>query len=411
VPAIVYTPDDSETLNSFRQFIALDTPRAKVGTFALPTVAGSLAVTGVGFTPTLIVLMGIGRSAWPGEQTRAVLHFGAATATDQWALGLFRDNGSATASQVLKQDKCISSVFSTTVEFEAGLTSLDSDGFTLDVTTAPGTAWLVAYLAIDHPDVAVGSGTCPVATGTQAISGMGFAPDAFLTAFGSHIAYAVDASNCIGGFGGADAAAQYAVWGGAHDVDNFITGRYDSGDVITFASDAVAGGGAGTMHSQASLQSLDSDGVTLNWHTQNDGFQRIYHWIGLKDADLVRFLFPTNTAPAGQIIATGVPPKALIGYGNGQTTDGAWSNGFGLGVSLGTCAGAVQKCASMQVVDRGAPAAAGKYASRAASDRSFGSFRHLSGANAPDTFMVNECLLTSCVGARRVLLPYLHVGP
>jgi len=106
--------------------------KAKAGTFAKPGGTGNSAVTGVGFTPKAIFIF----AAVPGGGSRGSIGFGA-DATGRGAFYYDTGNVGLTLSAILYAGSA------------ADLTSLDSDGFTLNWSNV-GTTLTLAYLALGN---------------------------------------------------------------------------------------------------------------------------------------------------------------------------------------------------------------------------------------------------------------------
>ena len=125
----------------------------KIGSITARTTTGSQATTGLGFAPKLLILW---TNSMTGDGTAAdacLMAQGMSDgATSAWAAYFSKDNQStsvARSSHSTAAGKIIGFANADgTLIFEAGLTSLDSDGFTLDYTTVDGVARIIQYLAI-----------------------------------------------------------------------------------------------------------------------------------------------------------------------------------------------------------------------------------------------------------------------
>jgi hypothetical protein len=126
----------------------------------------------------------------------------------------------------------------------------------------------------------------PAATGTQAVSGVGFEPKAvfFITIGNTALTgttLANDAQLCLGV---ADRTRQgYVVSGSTDNVATSVcVSKYDTSKVIAaFTPNATAA--STTTEAEASVQSIDADGFTLNWTTA-DATAREVVWLALGDA-------------------------------------------------------------------------------------------------------------------------------
>lgn len=126
---------------------------ASGGNIAPRTTAGSQSVTGLAFQPKLVLFLYASSNTASG----ASAGYGwAASATNRWATSMSAAAGATMASNVLAsriQDttKCVSQLLgggSTTVTEAVDLTSMNSDGFTMNWTTATGTTHAIYYLAL-----------------------------------------------------------------------------------------------------------------------------------------------------------------------------------------------------------------------------------------------------------------------
>lgn len=130
--------------------------QAKAGTWALPTGTGSASKTGVGFKPRLVILAGTDRTA---TGVAAGSLFGiAALAREPRAAGIFSSFVSDGAAQngsnpsdtrhTVDDNGLYGLLAAGGADFDIDLTSLDADGWTVNVTDAPAGAYLWPYLAI-----------------------------------------------------------------------------------------------------------------------------------------------------------------------------------------------------------------------------------------------------------------------
>lgn len=112
-----------------------------------PTATGSQAITGSGFTPKLLILSSVGQTAQTTVQANAKESFGAGDGSSQgWeycgsndAVNPSEAVGGHNTSNIVVMATPNATGASTTIQAEASLTSLDSDGFTLNWGTADAT--------------------------------------------------------------------------------------------------------------------------------------------------------------------------------------------------------------------------------------------------------------------------------
>jgi hypothetical protein len=329
------------------------------------------------------------------------------TATDQWALGFFADNGSNNHACVAKNDKVIASLFGGAIEFEGHRDSFDADGFNINMTTAPAAVRETWWLATDSSEVKVGTTLSRTGVGTQAITGCGFQPDAvIIAATDSTSLGSINTGGAAIAVGAADNAEQYCAWAKRSGTDHWHSSRYDNNRVITWAIDASGPGNAGAgLLATASLQSLDADGFTLNFNTQ-DGVARYFHWIAIGNADVGRIVYPSTNATFFQ--PTTVEPRGLFTYGDSQTTQNTWVFGASFGIGVADCLG-TGRSGSFQCVDASSPTGS-RYAVRDSETQPFGCFRHRSVAGSADTQLNNRLSVLACypvdVGTDQQIIRY-----
>ncbi len=129
--------------------------RFKVASFNQPTSTGSQAITGVGFSPSAVIL-----ASWNSATSSSIvsdqkLSIGAGTSSSSrfglWegdqngTVGAQQSNSNLDRTKILKM---MAHANSPTIDAAADLTSLDSDGFTLNWSTADATAREILYLAM-----------------------------------------------------------------------------------------------------------------------------------------------------------------------------------------------------------------------------------------------------------------------
>lgn len=170
--------------------------------------------------------------------------------------------------------------------------------------------------------IKVGSFTKPITAApfSQAITGVGFQPKAVFL-YGTNPTGEVTWTT--GSFGGS-----HAVWSSTSAAD-----EYALGDIATHNVAAAAEGEsvaqkafrihAGTNTGEASLTSIDADGFTLNW-TSNQNVARVIHYVAIAGSDVLArahsWALPTST---GLAAVTGVgfrPDLVLFILGNEATT-------------------------------------------------------------------------------------------
>src|SRR6267142_2819556 len=163
----------------------------QVGTFVLNSVTGNQSITGLGFTPKIILLFynnETGNTINPSIQGG---HGVALSSSDRRCVGFSQPNnnvptGGANTLAGHYNDRCIRYCRlngDTASVREADFVSMDADGFTINILTTDGTQSWISYLAIggtDLTNVKTGQFVQNTGTGDQAITGVGFQPDCLL---------------------------------------------------------------------------------------------------------------------------------------------------------------------------------------------------------------------------------------
>jgi len=239
------------------------------GSFLCPTSTGNHSVTGIGFKPHLVIFFG-GAKADPqggGSGADMNLWFGVANrALEQWVSTINCINGAATtdATSAFSATSCILTHTTASAKlFEAAIVSMDDDGFTVNFTTAPGTARRIFYIAYELKDssIKIGTFTNAASTGNQSFTGVGFQPKLLIASTG-----VTDGTSCCFSLGAALSTSSR--WAHAVNIrDNSgsnlggayctRTSRFIEYLRITGPREAIV----------ADLVSFNADGFTLNYST------------------------------------------------------------------------------------------------------------------------------------------------
>jgi hypothetical protein len=296
---------------------------AWVGQISSKTTTGEQAYTGVGFLPTCLLLFkphGTGSTPTGGGAVSAAPAIGWASGiNDRGYLAGVEEDGAATSNsrRYARTGKCYGVINPTTPTsrlIEADFVSFDSDGFTLDWTTASVTARTIIAVALNGVSARAGSFEQRSGTGSQAVSGVGFPPKCVLFTGGNAIADETGTTDDLDLFFGAasGASAEGVMWAGSDDSAD--TSAADSAISTNSAIQARTPGTAALL-AEADLTSLDSDGFTLNYSTA-DSVARLNLFLALGDA-----LTAVSASLAGLHEAKGI---ASFGY------DGPHEGLFGL---------------------------------------------------------------------------------
>jgi hypothetical protein len=255
----------------------------KTGSASAKTTTGTQAYTGLGFQPTALIVFAGKFSTSPLDQsTNGNGLFGVATSSSARGMVAWRNVNGANP-QTAKRRQSTQRILSTTTTFtEADLVSFDSDGFTLNYTTAGGAADVFYYLALRGPQVKVSSFNQPASTGNQSLTGAGFTPKASIMMSANDVSGNNDAAQAHArvSFGWATGtSARASLWIGETDnVSPTVASRnIDSTKLIKLMTEGVSP----TVNAAADHVSFDSDGQTINWTTADaTARQIIVLWIG-----------------------------------------------------------------------------------------------------------------------------------
>lgn len=257
-------------------FIALggaDLTNATIKQWTTATATGNQAITGVGFQPDCLFNIGSLNSTAPPGGRSIIFHdigFGTSSsnrANTSWKSGF---GGNEVAESMQSTSTFIRSS-NVTLFYAADLVSLDSDGFTVNWSTANGTARYQFALCLKGGRYKVGSFNQPTGTGAQAITGLGFKPTGiYFQSFDNVSSSSILTQNRISMGATSGSGARFSWWegdqnGASLSVNNM---NLDRTNVIKMLTE-----GTPTLNSAADITSLDNDGFTVNWGTA-DSTQR-----------------------------------------------------------------------------------------------------------------------------------------
>lgn len=251
-------------------FIALggdDLTNASVLNFNLNNTTGNQSVTGAGFQPDCVIFLQALVSSASTFEASLLMGLGfAVSSTERSAFGISSENGQGTSDtdKRLVSDECISLPWNGGVLQEADFVSMDSDGFTINLSSTNGTRRCVA-LCLKGGQYAIGTDTQKTSTGTKATSGLGFQPTGLILGSANATSSASTTNTARMSVGFASGATERAcVFVG--DTDNQSTTVSDT-DYDSAAAIKMLTEGTPTVDAEADLSSFDSDGFTLNWGT------------------------------------------------------------------------------------------------------------------------------------------------
>jgi hypothetical protein len=151
-----------DTVARYIWVLCLKGGQYKVGVETQKTATGTKATTGVGFTPTGLLMLSANNTANTGIVAHHRVTIGATSGTANRATVWNGDQDNAAlmiANNNLDTNACMKMMTENTLaaaitNAEADLSSFDSDGFTLNWGTADATAREFIYLAMGSPDPA-----------------------------------------------------------------------------------------------------------------------------------------------------------------------------------------------------------------------------------------------------------------
>ncbi len=324
--------------------VGSETLWTKVGTFNLGTGTGSLTVTGVGFAPDIVfVLSSYQTTTGPSDNHR-------------FALGVATDHtgGMTQATMTMNMPDALATPFSAMnssrarsghvllgglpgAEPEVAMSSLDSDGFTLNRVVPAAADYMVTYLALGGS--AIENARVVGAPYSSPCTGLGFQPDATIW-LSSYFNEGIS-------LGAYDGTHQYVQsWTGF--ASGGVTDLWDWMHIGVANSPWTGGGTA--------MTSLDADGFSYG---STSGYGVSYGYVLAIRGDVVRVVRDNVRTSTGTFDVTGTPwtPKAMITWLSSTTLDfasldaRAWQGTYGLAGSAGVTDGTTQRAFSWTAED------------------------------------------------------------
>ncbi len=244
----------------------------KKGNFTKITTVATQSITGVGFQPKVVIFFWTRQTAEGfAVHQQTGIGFANSSVGERGVAFACDDNSAASNCGRYRNATTMINMLSIgtpTVSATAGLTSFDSDGFTINWVTNEARADIIHYIALGGDDVAntaVGTFSLTATTGNQAVTGVGFQPDfvMFLWTFTEADATATIHGHI--GIGFADSSTnQGSILIKARDgrAANDGYDRWQRTNRVILSE--VAGTAAPTIDSETSFVSMDSGGFTVN---------------------------------------------------------------------------------------------------------------------------------------------------
>ena len=280
------TNDANAYIIHYEAYGGSDLTNVKVGEFVSNTVIGNQGITGVGFQPDIVEVMSIdSANAAPTTEAQSSCAFGMATgSTARGTVTTEQRDGDAHtghAGRSQRTDLFLRVLEATSMGGGAPLdadydfVSQDTDGFTVNVIDPPATAIRIIYVALKGPQFKVGSETQRTSVGTKATTGVGFQPDAVsFVGFNNVADTTVLVGRAVFSHGASDGTTEGARWSESEDaaLPNDASMRTVTTKVFHHCTDPS------TVDAECDLQSLDSDGFTLDWTTADATAREFLYW-------------------------------------------------------------------------------------------------------------------------------------
>ncbi len=257
-----------------------------VGNFNMNNAIGNQPITGTGFQPDFVMFVHAadGATTAPNDPDAEFGIGFAQSASARSAMVYAGPNGLGTSASRWQQltNKAIlflnHAANPPTATGQADFVSMDSNGFTINVTTASGGAnWNVGYLALRGARVAVGAFNQPAVVGAQTpVSNLTFEPQGVMLASRSlATATTLAAGRTSIGAGGGSTIVNGNIWFQERNaVGTANANAYnDATNIISTGTNASTANAA-----QASLTSLQLGGFTLTWTLANAVAREILYW-------------------------------------------------------------------------------------------------------------------------------------
>jgi hypothetical protein len=234
--------------------------------FTLNTGTGSQAVSSLSFQPDALMFLSTSQTAFNSLGDNSILTSGmAVSSTEECVSSLISVHNLATSDTGRSQriDACLDGMSDgTTREYLCDFTSMDANGFTINISDAPAAAYKVIVVAIKGGSWFIGSDTVPVTDTTKAFTGVGFQPNtALFQSFQNSVDTGVNNNGRIS-LGAADNEINEACVS-ITDRDNRVTSETYATNSVTRLQHYIAANG--TANGEANMSAWDADGFTLNW--------------------------------------------------------------------------------------------------------------------------------------------------
>lgn len=291
---------------------------SKVGTITSPVATGNQAISGLGFTPKVVILFGQQQST--GLASVHQFAVGVFDGTTQWSGSSYTLDGSNpwqthpsdSLSHVYRQLQAPAAA----VHLAASFVSMDADGFTINWATVNAVQQRIMYLALAGSDLQAKLGTFNVSTtvASQAITGVGFQPQCTLFFAGTSNNSTTQQHVVLGA-----AMSSTNRWSN-HFVNNSVTSAKQRQNTTLCAQRR---GTADAVTYDIDFTSNNADGFTLDVEATGGGASINVQYLCLRGVQLAIGAFNSVTGVASQgVTGVGFTPQALYltGFGIAAST-------------------------------------------------------------------------------------------
>jgi hypothetical protein len=283
-----FTINWTTAYNSQLHFIAIggaDLSNAAVVNFTKATATGNDAITGVGFSGDVVLLLGdLGVTPNTAEDDFSPFFGMAKSATERQCSNGFAEHGvpNSDTGRTQRTNRCIIQTdVGGTVVAEADFVGFDADGFTLDYSTADGNASNYTALVLKGGTYEIGKFNGATSTGNQAVAGVGIAPKMeIIGSFCEAVSGAVEADFEFQLSAAVSATDRRTLYNGSEDAQSVADASHDRKDDRCFIDKVV--GSITTTEAEADFVSQDADGFTWDW-TVADATSREILFLAMTD--------------------------------------------------------------------------------------------------------------------------------
>jgi hypothetical protein len=305
------------------------------GEWTSRSTVGTDVITGVGFTPSVIIVYASQAAANATFEERYARSFGVAigttASTDQKSIYAFSTDNSASSNVSSMYAQSVITIINSsgTTIAEATVSAIGADGFTINWTTIDIARIFHFYClgGTDITDTAVGSFDLPTSGTTGNVStNIGMQPDLlFLFSRGAGAENSASTGSCGLSVGVASTTGQFAIGhttvDGAATMDTGRTQRADRVILRVNFSDATL------IEAEASFVSFSATGFTLNYTSVDVGASTdVMGYLAIKGVTTIIDSF--TTAGATQTVATGgfIPAGVMLFSVNGASSTAVQTN-------------------------------------------------------------------------------------